>query len=201
MGQSKIIMKFTTQMTAVGNALTKQGKASDATNDHRFSLAVALYDANVDLNNAEIDLSIKTDLANAYPKGIGKKENLCPVQAKAVSAVRQVLCCYRKGCSMFIDPKQSDTYSEYRLAVYGDAKPLSKIEQVIKWLSTKDADGTFKLTCDDLRKVLDEYQPLQAKDYADKQAAIAELAKPVQEKKPTKAEVKKALAEALAEAA
>ena len=59
MGQSKMIMKFTTQMTAVGNALTKQGKASDATNDHRFSLAVALYDANVDLNNAEIDLSIK----------------------------------------------------------------------------------------------------------------------------------------------
>jgi|TARA_B110000902_G_C14265305_1_gene571182 hypothetical protein len=155
MGQSKMIMKnLTVEMKAVGSALTKQGKASDATNDHRFALALALHEAGIDLNNKVVSDEIKLDLSKAYPKGVGKKETLDPAQAKAVSAVRQVLCTFKKGCEMHVTPSAYESYSEYRGEVYGDQKPATKLETIQKWIDTD------KVSTQELQALLNEYKAI-----------------------------------------
>ena len=145
---------LTVEMKAVGTALNNQGKAADKTNDHRYALAIALQDGSIDLTNKITASEIKLDLSKAYPKGTGPKEKQDPAQAKAVSAVRQVLSCYKKGCEMNISPNNSDTYASYRAEVYGDQKPATKLETIQKWIDTD------KVTTTEVQALLDTYKAI-----------------------------------------
>mgnify|MGYP003625803519 CR=1 FL=1 len=145
---------LTAQMKAVGTALTNQGKATDKTNDHRYALAIALQDGSIDLTNKITASEIKLELSKAYPKGTGPKEKQDPAQAKAVSAVRQVLSCYKKGCELNISPNNSDTYASYRAEVYGDQKPATKLETIQKWIDTD------KVTTTEVQALLDTYKAI-----------------------------------------
>ena len=149
-----IMLNLTVQMKAVGSALTAQGKASDKTNDHRYALAVALQDGSIDLTNKIVASEIKLDLSKAYPKGTGPKDKQDPAQAKAVSAVRQVLSCYKKGCELNISPNNSDTYASYRAEVYGDQKPATKLETLAKWIDTD------KVTTAEVQELLNSYKAI-----------------------------------------
>jgi hypothetical protein len=122
-------MNYTNEIKLLGKALLGQTKAQDKTSDARRVLAVALQGDAVDLNNKEHAALLKIDINKSYPKGTGKDADT--EQKKAVSAVRQVLSTYKKGCEMNISPNNFDTYSEYRKEVYNDFEPFLQKQMLI----------------------------------------------------------------------
>ena len=162
-------MSFQTEIKNIGNMLTKQVKASDKTNDARRIFAVTLQDSGINLNNAEAALEIKIDIAKAFPKGTGKDAN--DADKKAVSAVRQVLSCFKKSRDENLSPNNFDTYAEWRKAVYNETPP-TKLETIAKWLEAEEPE----ITLQDLQKLIDSYKACDV----------------------TQAEIKQVIAEALA---
>mgnify|MGYP003664278254 FL=1 len=148
-------MNYTTEIQTLGKSLLGQTKAQDKTSDARRLLAVALQNDAVNLNNAEHSASLKLDITKAYPKGTGKDadEN----QKKAVSAVRQVLSTYKKGCEMNISPNNFDTYSEWRKEVYNETATLTKKEQIIKWIE----NDKIELELADLVSIIESYKAIK----------------------------------------
>ena len=162
-------MSFQTEIKNIGNMLTKQVKASDKTNDARRIFAVTLQDSGINLNNAEAALEIKIDIAKAFPKGTGKDAN--DADKKAVSAVRQVLSCFKKSRDENLSPNNFDTYAEWRKAVYNETPP-TKLETIAKWLEAEEPE----ITLQDLQMLIDSYKACDV----------------------TQAEIKQVIAEALA---
>mgnify|MGYP006073310127 FL=1 len=148
-------MNYTNEIQTLGKSLLGQTKAQDKTSDARRLLAVALQNDAVNLNNAEHSASLKLDITKAYPKGTGKDadEN----QKKAVSAVRQVLSTYKKGCEMNISPNNFDTYSEWRKEVYNETATLTKKEQIIKWIE----NDKIELELADLVSIIESYKAIK----------------------------------------
>ena len=148
-------MNYTNEIQTLGKSLLSQTKAQDKTSDARRLLAVALQNDAVNLNNVEHSASLKLDITKAYPKGTGKDadEN----QKKAVSAVRQVLSTYKKGCEMNISPNNFDTYSEWRKEVYNETATLTKKEQIIKWLE----NDKIELELSDLVAIIESYKAIK----------------------------------------
>jgi len=144
-------MSFQTEIKNIGNMLTKQVKASDKTNDARRIFAVTLQDSGINLNNAEAALEIKIDIAKAFPKGTGKDAN--DADKKAVSAVRQVLSCFKKSRDENLSPNNFDTYAEWRKAVYNETPP-TKLETIAKWLDAEEPE----ITLQDLQMLIDSYK-------------------------------------------
>ncbi len=162
-------MSFQTEIKNIGSMLNKQIKASDKTNDARRVFAVTLQDSGINLNNAEAALEIKIDIAKAFPKGTGKDAN--DADKKAVSAVRQVLSCFKKSRDENLSPNNFDTYAEWRKAVYNETPP-TKLETIAKWLEAEEPE----ITLQDLQKLIDSYKACDV----------------------TQAEIKQVIAEALA---
>ena len=162
-------MSFQTEIRNIGSMLNKQIKASDKTNDARRVFAVTLQDSGVNLNNAEAALEIKIDIAKAFPKGTGKDAN--DADKKAVSAVRQVLSCFKKSRDENLSPNNFDTYAEWRKAVYNETPP-TKLETIAKWLEAEEPE----ITLQDLQMLIDSYKACDV----------------------TQAEIKQVIAEALA---
>tara|TARA_R110002153_G_scaffold78345_5_gene200586 strand:+ start:440 stop:886 length:447 start_codon:yes stop_codon:yes gene_type:complete len=148
-------MNYTNEIQTLGKALLGQTKAQDKTSDARRLLAVALQNDAVNLNNVEHSASLKLDITKAYPKGTGKDadEN----QKKAVSAVRQVLSTYKKGCELNISPNNFDTYSEWRKEVYNETATLTKKEQIIKWIE----NDKIELELSDLVAIIESYKAIK----------------------------------------
>jgi len=162
-------MSFQTEIKNIGSMLNKQIKASDKTNDARRVFAVTLQDSGINLNNAEAALEIKIDIAKAFPKGTGKDAN--DADKKAVSAVRQVLSCFKKSRDENLSPNNFDTYAEWRKAVYNETPP-TKLETIAKWLDAEEPE----ITLQDLQMLIDSYKACDV----------------------TQAEIKQVIAEALA---
>jgi len=162
-------MSFQTEIKNIGNMLTKQVKASDKTNDARRIFAVTLQDSGINLNNAEAALEIKIDIAKAFPKGTGKDAN--DADKKAVSAVRQVLSCFKKSRDENLSPNNFASYAEWRKAVYNETPP-TKLETIAKWLDAEEPE----ITLQDLQMLIDSYKACDV----------------------TQAEIKQVIAEALA---
>ena len=144
-------MSFQTEIKNIGSMLNKQIKASDKTNDARRVFAVTLQDSGINLNNAEAALEIKIDIAKAFPKGTGKGAN--DADKKAVSAVRQVLSCFKKSRDENLSPNNFDTYAEWRKAVYNETPP-TKLETIAKWLEAEEPE----ITLQDLQMLIDSYK-------------------------------------------
>jgi len=148
-------MNYTNEIKLLGKALLGQTKAQDKTSDARRVLAIALQGDAVDLNNKEHAALLKTDINKSYPKGTGKDADT--EQKKAVSAVRQVLSTYKKGCELNVSPNNFDTYSEYRKEVYNETATLTKKEQVVKWLENDKID----LELADLLAIIESYKAIK----------------------------------------
>ena len=149
-------MSFQTEIRNIGSMLNKQIKASDKTNDARRVFAVTLQDSGINLNNAEAALEIKIDIAKAFPKGTGKDAN--DADKKAVSAVRQVLSCFKKSRDENLSPNNFDTYAEWRKAVYNETPP-TKLETIAKWLDAEEPE----ITLQDLQMLIDSYKACELK--------------------------------------
>jgi len=148
-------MNYTNEIQTLGKALLGQTKAHDKTSDARRLLAVALQNDAVNLNNVEHSASLKLDITKSYPKGTGKDAD--EGQKKAVSAVRQVLSTYKKGCELNISPNNFDTYSEYRKEVYNETATLTKKEQIIKWIE----NDKIELELSDLVAIIESYKAIK----------------------------------------
>jgi len=148
-------MNYTNEIQTLGKALLGQTKAQDKTSDARRLLAVALQNDAVNLNNVEHSASLKLDITKAYPKGTGKDAD--EGQKKAVSAVRQVLSTYKKGCELNISPNNFDTYSEWRKEVYNETATLTKKEQIIKWIE----NDKIELELADLVDIIESYKAIK----------------------------------------
>jgi len=162
-------MNFQTEIKNIGNMLTKQVKASDKTNDARRVFAVTLQDSGINLNNAESALEIKVDIAKAFPKGTGKNADVA--EKKAVSAVRQVLSCFKKSRDENLSPNNFDTYAEWRKAVYNETPP-TKLETIAKWLEAEEPE----ITLQDLQKLIDSYKACDVTPTEIKEAIAEALA-------------------------
>ena len=162
-------MSFQTEIQNIGSMLNKQIKASDKTNDARRVFAVTLQDSGINLNNAEAALEIKIDIAKAFPKGTGKDAN--DADKKAVSAVRQVLSCFKKSHDENLSPNNFSTYSEWRKAVYNETPP-TKLETIAKWLDAEEPEITLK----DLQKLIDSYKACDVTPTEIKEAIAEALA-------------------------
>ena len=148
-------MNYTNEIKVLGASLLSQTKAQDKTSDARRLLAVALQNDAVNLNNVEHAASLKLDITKSYPKGTGKDAD--EKQKKAVSAVRQVLSTYKKGCEMNISPNNFDTYSEWRKEVYNETATLTKKEQIIKWIE----NDKIELELSDLVAIIESYKAIK----------------------------------------
>ena len=149
-------MSFQTEIKNIGSMLNKQIKASDKTNDARRVFAVTLQDSGINLNNAEAALEIKIDIAKAFPKGTGKDAN--DADKKAVSAVRQVLSCFKKSRDENLSPNNFASYAEWRKAVYNETPP-TKLETIAKWLDAEEPE----ITLQDLQTLIDSYKACELK--------------------------------------
>ena len=149
-------LNYKIEMKKIGTALNEQGIKIDATNDSRRVFVVKLQDSGINLDSVEMADKLKTQIKEVFKNGSGK--NADEQEKKSIQAIRQAISCFKKSRKVITDkapdgemlsPNSYLTYAEWRKEVYNET-PLTKIEQLLKWLKADDPE----ITIADLEKIV-----------------------------------------------